>query len=51
MKILLGDFDVKLGREDIFKLTTGNETLNEESNGNGVKVVKYNAKPIQVKFV
>jgi hypothetical protein len=29
MKILLGDFNVKVGREDIFKLTTGNESLHE----------------------
>jgi len=51
MKIVVGDFDAKLGREDIFKSITGNETLHEDSNGNGVKVVKCNAQPIQVKFV
>jgi hypothetical protein len=27
MKILLGDFDAKVGREDIFKMTIGNESL------------------------
>jgi hypothetical protein len=27
MKILLGDFIAKVGREDIFKPTTGNESL------------------------
>jgi hypothetical protein len=27
MKILLGDFSAKVGREDIFKLTIGNESL------------------------
>jgi exonuclease III len=27
MKILLGDFNVKVGREDIFKPTIGNESL------------------------
>jgi hypothetical protein len=26
MKILLGDFNAKLGRDDIFKPTTGNES-------------------------
>jgi hypothetical protein len=31
MKILLGDFNVKEGREDIFKPTIGNESLNEIS--------------------
>jgi hypothetical protein len=41
MKILLGDFNVKVGREDIFKLTIGNERLHEISNDNGVKVVNF----------
>jgi hypothetical protein len=30
MKILLGDFNAKLGREDILKLTAGNESLHED---------------------
>jgi hypothetical protein len=34
MKILLGDFNVNVGREDIFKLTTGNESSPEISNDN-----------------
>jgi exonuclease III len=29
MKILLGDFNAKVGREDIFKPTIGNETLHK----------------------
>jgi exonuclease III len=29
MKILLGDFNVKVGREDIFKPTIGNDSLHE----------------------
>jgi len=29
MKILLGYFNVKVGKEDIFKPTTGNEILHE----------------------
>jgi exonuclease III len=41
MKILLGDFNAKIGREDIFKLTVGNETLHEISNDNGVRVVNF----------
>jgi hypothetical protein len=36
MKILLGDFNVKVGRKDIFKPTIGNESLHEISNDNGV---------------
>jgi hypothetical protein len=36
MKILLGDFNVKLGRKAIYKPTTSNESLHQESNDNGV---------------
>jgi hypothetical protein len=39
MKILLGDFSAKVGREDIFKPTIGNESSRETSNDNGVRVV------------
>jgi hypothetical protein len=35
MNILLGDFNAKVGREDIFKPTTGNESLHKISNDNG----------------
>jgi exonuclease III len=41
MKILLGDFDAKMGREDIFKLTIGNDSLHQDSNDNGVRVVNF----------
>jgi hypothetical protein len=41
MKILLGDFNAKVGREDIFKLTIGNENLREISNDNGVRLVNF----------
>jgi exonuclease III len=41
MKILLGDFNVKAGREDIFKATIRNETLHETSNYNGIRVVNF----------
>jgi hypothetical protein len=40
MKILLGDFNAKVGREDNFKPTIGNESLHETSNDNGVKSSK-----------
>jgi hypothetical protein len=38
---LLGDFNVKIGREDIFKPMTGNESLHKISNDNGVRVVNF----------
>jgi hypothetical protein len=39
MKILLGDFNAEVGRENIFKPTIGNESLHEINNENGVRVV------------
>jgi hypothetical protein len=36
---LLRDFNAKVGTEDIFKPTIGNESLHEISNDNGVGVV------------
>ena len=39
MKSLLGDFNAKLGREDINKPTIGNESLHEYSTDNGVRIV------------
>jgi hypothetical protein len=39
MKILLGEFNARVGREDIFKPTIGNESLHDISNDNGVRVV------------
>jgi hypothetical protein len=41
MNILLGDFNAKVGREDIFKPTIGNENSHEISNDNGVRVVNF----------
>jgi hypothetical protein len=41
MKILLGDFNAKVGREDIFKPTTGNDSLHEISNDNTVRVANF----------
>jgi hypothetical protein len=41
MKILLGDFNEKVGREDISKPTIGNESSHESSNDNGVRVVNF----------
>jgi hypothetical protein len=41
MKIILGDFNAKVGRENIFKPTIGNESLHEISNDSGVIVVNF----------
>jgi endonuclease/exonuclease/phosphatase family metal-dependent hydrolase len=41
IKILLGDFNAKVGRENIFKLTIGKERLHEISNDNGVRIVNF----------
>jgi len=41
MKILLGDFNAKLGRENIFKPMIGNDSLQEDNNDNGVRIVKF----------
>jgi hypothetical protein len=39
--MLLGDFNAKVGRENIFKPTTGHESLHQDSNDNGVKLVNF----------
>jgi len=41
MKILLGDFNVKVGRESIFNLTFGNDSLDQDSNDNDVRIVNF----------
>jgi len=41
MKILLRDFNAKVGREIIFKLTIGQESLHQDSNDNGVRLVNF----------
>jgi len=39
MKVMLGDFNAKLGRKDNLKPRTGNESLHQESNDNGIRAV------------
>ena len=41
MKNLLGDFNAKVRRENIFKPTIGNESLHKVSNDNGVRIVNF----------
>jgi len=37
MKILLGNYNAQMGRENIFKPTNENEGLHQDSNNNGVR--------------
>jgi len=41
MKMLLGDFNAKVGRENIFKPPIGQESLHQDSNDNGVRLVNF----------
>jgi hypothetical protein len=41
MKILLGDFNAKMGRENIFKTTIGNDSVHQDCNDNGVRIVNF----------
>ena len=41
MKILLGYFNAKVGRDNIFKPTIGNEILHQDNNDNGVRIVNF----------
>jgi hypothetical protein len=50
MKILLGDFNAKVGKEHIFKPTIWNESLHEISNDNGIRLVNFaTSKNLRVK--
>jgi hypothetical protein len=39
LNIILGDFNAKAGRENIFKRTIGNESLHQDNNDKGVRIV------------
>jgi hypothetical protein len=41
VKILLGDFNAKVRRENIFKPTIGNKSLHQDSNDNGVRILNF----------
>jgi hypothetical protein len=49
MKILVGDFNAKRGRENIFKPTTRNKILHQDINDNGVRIVNFAAINVVVK--
>jgi hypothetical protein len=41
MKSLLGYVNVKVGREYIFKPTIGNESLHQDKNDNGARILNF----------
>jgi len=41
MKFLLGDFNAKVGKDNIFKPAIGNERVHQDSNDNGVGIVNF----------
>jgi len=41
VKILPGILNAKMGRKDIFKPTIGNESLPQDSNDNGTRIVNF----------
>jgi len=48
MKILLGDFNAKAGRDNIFKPKIGNQRLHQD-NDNGVRIINFNTKHFVVR--
>jgi hypothetical protein len=41
MKNVLGDFNTKVGRENIFKITIRNESLRQDGIDNGFRKVNF----------
>jgi len=41
MKIVLGDFNPKVGRENILKPTIRNESLHQNRNDDGARIVNF----------
>ncbi|XP_071043871.1 craniofacial development protein 2-like [Parasteatoda tepidariorum] len=43
VKIIMGDFNFKVGREEEFRPVSGNYSLHDVSNGNGVRLISFAA--------
>jgi hypothetical protein len=41
MQFLIGDFNVKVRRENIFKPAIGNDSLNQDCNDNNIRIVYF----------
>jgi hypothetical protein len=48
MKFILGNFNAKFGKENIFKPIIGNEGLHQDSDDNGVRIVSFATSKILV---